>query len=351
GIFSSFAQAVGPALFFTPQGTAPFERILPFMKLYLGGEHSLIQMGISNIEAYWGLFRGDLDAAWAAAQNSREIARYYDGFAWAENVIDSVLLSVFLIREDYAGFDRYYRECVARIMNRDTGRYLLSEYQYRYGQRLLSEGQLETVETVIEQIEASKTIKEHEALLLVLRGHLARRKGDLDDALHWMKQAVELQSALQRFYPSYSALGLALVYWQRDEHGLAFKTLQDALNTLAKWNYPGIILLEGREIVPLLEAAAERGIYPELCHFCLNILELDREDRPIEIPGSTDSFTPREAEILRLMVGGASNRDIAETLVISENTVKSHISHILSKLGAKSRTEAVARVRALGIVL
>ncbi|MEO8395093.1 MAG: AAA family ATPase, partial [Chloroflexota bacterium] len=105
GVFPTFAQAVGHALFFTHQGAVPFERILPFMKRYAGGEQSIIRMGICNIEAFLGLFRGDLDRAWSAAQNSREIARYYDGFAWAENVVDSVLLSVLLIREDYTEFD------------------------------------------------------------------------------------------------------------------------------------------------------------------------------------------------------------------------------------------------------
>ncbi|MEO8394885.1 MAG: LuxR C-terminal-related transcriptional regulator [Chloroflexota bacterium] len=203
----------------------------------------------------------------------------------------------------------------------------------------------------MEQIEANSTLKEHEALLLVLRGHLARQRGDLDDALLWMKQAVTLQTALKRFYPSYGALGLALVYWQLGEKAQAFKTLQEALTPLVEWDYPGIVLFEGRAIIPLLQAAVERGIYSQLCRFCIEIFNPDRETRPIEIPGSSDSFTPREAEILRLMIAGESNREIAEALVISENTVKSHISHILSKLGVKSRTEASARVRALGILI
>ena len=53
-------------------------------------------------------------------------------------------------------------------------------------------------------------------------------------------------------------------------------------------------------------------------------------------------LTPREEEVLALLVEGLSNPQIAEKLVVSQSTVKFHVSSILSKLGASSRTEAVA---------
>ena len=63
-----------------------------------------------------------------------------------------------------------------------------------------------------------------------------------------------------------------------------------------------------------------------------------------------DRLTNREAEILRLMAGGFSNREIADLLGSSEGTVKNHISSILSKLGVRDRVRAVLRGIELGYV-
>jgi len=57
---------------------------------------------------------------------------------------------------------------------------------------------------------------------------------------------------------------------------------------------------------------------------------------------SDESLTAREVEVLQQIGGGNRNRDIAELLVISEETVKVHIKHIMDKLGAKDRTQAIA---------
>lgn len=63
-----------------------------------------------------------------------------------------------------------------------------------------------------------------------------------------------------------------------------------------------------------------------------------------------DRLTPRETEILRLMAGGYSNREIADALHAGEGTVKNHVSSILSKLGVRDRTRAVLKGIELGYV-
>jgi len=63
-----------------------------------------------------------------------------------------------------------------------------------------------------------------------------------------------------------------------------------------------------------------------------------------------DGLSEREVEVLRRVAGGNGNRDIAEQLFISEETVKGHIKHIMEKLGASDRTQAVAIAVRRGII-
>ena len=64
----------------------------------------------------------------------------------------------------------------------------------------------------------------------------------------------------------------------------------------------------------------------------------------------TEELSPRELEVLQLLVAGTSNKAIASQIHLSENTVKSHISHIFDKLNVQSRAEAVAVALQRGLV-
>lgn len=66
------------------------------------------------------------------------------------------------------------------------------------------------------------------------------------------------------------------------------------------------------------------------------------------MPGS--ELTEREQDVLRLLAKGASNRGVAESLGISENTARIHVTHILQKLGVEDRTQAVIAAIQRGIV-
>lgn len=73
--------------------------------------------------------------------------------------------------------------------------------------------------------------------------------------------------------------------------------------------------------------------------------------RPAVESSATEQLSSRELAVLRLIAQGCSNQEISEQLFISLHTVKTHASHINSKLGVERRTQAVARAKALGVLL
>ena len=72
--------------------------------------------------------------------------------------------------------------------------------------------------------------------------------------------------------------------------------------------------------------------------------------REMQSDSNPEPLTEREMEVLRLLSQGESNKEIASHLQIVEDTVKTHVRHILAKLGVQSRTQAVLRAISLGLV-
>ena len=104
------------------------------------------------------------------------------------------------------------------------------------------------------------------------------------------------------------------------------------------------------QLVDAVKTVADGGslVAPVVTQRLLSGLErMHNEFVSLERP---DPLTDRETEILRLMAGGYSNKEIANSLTVAEGTVKNHVSNILSKLGVRDRTRAVLKAFEIGIV-
>jgi DNA-binding NarL/FixJ family response regulator len=82
------------------------------------------------------------------------------------------------------------------------------------------------------------------------------------------------------------------------------------------------------------------------------LTSLQAEERAARPAGAASEagLTPREIDVLRLLVAGQSNPQIAEVLFISPRTASTHVTNILAKLGIGSRTEAAARAMREGLI-
>src|SRR5580692_11120587 len=155
----------------------------------------------------------------------------------------------------------------------------------------------------------------------------------------------------------------ALALAARGDHADALGALTEALTLARRHGYIRVFADEGapmRALLTQLAAArpgqqhAARRIDPRylaaLLRACGPADAVPPRIRAAAAPpGLIEPLTGRELEVLRLVAAGKSNQRIAHDLVVALDTVKKHVTHVLGKLGAANRTEAVARARDLGL--
>jgi LuxR family transcriptional regulator, maltose regulon positive regulatory protein len=150
-----------------------------------------------------------------------------------------------------------------------------------------------------------------------------------------------------------------------DEHG-ALAALAEALTLAAPEGYLRVFVDEGAPMATLLgtllttpataPAMAGTQVPPAFLDRLLEAFEqagqaaLPRSRRAAALPGLAVALSARELEVLQLLAAGKPNPAIAQELVITLDTVKRHVTHILDKLGAANRTQAVTRARELGLL-
>jgi LuxR family maltose regulon positive regulatory protein len=145
----------------------------------------------------------------------------------------------------------------------------------------------------------------------------------------------------------------------------ALEALAEALTLAAPERYVRVFVDEGAPMAALLRKLAGAAAKGQAAAR-LQAPDLERllgafalAGLPVLAPPSRGGAAPgglvlplsgRELEVLQLLADGRSNRAIAEELVVTVDTVKRHVSHLLDKLGAANRTQAVTRARQLGLL-
>jgi LuxR family maltose regulon positive regulatory protein len=179
------------------------------------------------------------------------------------------------------------------------------------------------------------------------------------DALSVLASLLEASQAAGRTADVIKVRALqALAFQAQEDEDRALSALEHALSLAEPEGHVRTFADEGAPMARLLRRALatrsggteEHGIAPEYLNRLLAAIHQVPLATTPAAQALVEPLTEREMEILRLIAGGLSNREIAQELVVAVSTVKSHINHIYGKLEVRNRTQAVARARNLGLL-
>jgi LuxR family maltose regulon positive regulatory protein len=173
-------------------------------------------------------------------------------------------------------------------------------------------------------------------------------KGELDTIPSILNPLLEKATAAGRMQTCIEVMMLlGLFHHAKKDSPSALEWIGKSLRLAASEKFVRVFLDEGKPLLDLLPKA--RSSAPEFVDLLLGQNQPEGESRSALIEQLPDPLSEQEIRVLKLIVGGKSNRQIADELVISVGTAKWHVHNILRKLGVGNRPQAIARARELGI--
>jgi LuxR family maltose regulon positive regulatory protein len=182
-------------------------------------------------------------------------------------------------------------------------------------------------------------------------------RGELEEAVNLVERLIERAQAGGRITRQIEMyLVLALAVKELGDTDKAMTILSKGLSLAESRGHIRLFVNEGPPMARLLYEAVTRGIAPEYARRLLAAFPISEpvQEAPLDTQGSesdlVEPLSERELEVLLLIAEGLTNREIASRLFLSLNTVKAHTRNIYGKLGVHSRTQAVAKAKAFGVL-
>jgi LuxR family transcriptional regulator, maltose regulon positive regulatory protein len=315
------------------------------------GEHGklLSRTGLRPVLAAGALL--GLDTKTAAEQTRRCLAESGEvgRLAWTHQEGETVLLALALAAGDHATVRAVVREALGRMSSSPLDAAVRFVHAHAALRSAWQRKDFDGIGAVLDLL-ADPARAEEEVVRAQAEALHARQSGGGIDALDVLAEAEQTQRRLRCW------LGAGLPSLERAsillEAGHASEALDAAEPTLAVAAElgAGLLLPDGGSHRELLRRCAHAGLCTDVVQPVLDALDRPAAPAAVKVPGTSETLSAREVEVLTHVARGRSNREIAEDLFISEVTVKSHLSRILRKLDATSRTHAVARARELHLL-
>ena len=345
---------LSPFSTFPPGGPERIETVYRYALARLGDQTGLLWALLEGLMAFVHFWRGRLAQTVALGEAALAKSEALGGHPFLETDVAALMAVVHAIRGEGDVADRYFERLFHHIEVTPLDKAVVVGFLYLLGRTRWLQGRLEEARQIYHRMEAVTVEREFPSapvLRLMMRGLLEMADGDYGAAEHTLRQAVRQGKGKPAlvFFGNPQTL-LARLLLERGHPSAALDRLTPLLAQSEAQQAPGLILKEGALVVPLLRLAMERGLHRPFVASLLDLFGAEDRHRPARPPEAHHLLTPREVEVLRLIATGASNRAIAQQLVISPETVKSHVSHILRKLDVDSRVQAAVRARELGIL-
>jgi LuxR family maltose regulon positive regulatory protein len=222
-----------------------------------------------------------------------------------------------------------------------------------YQARGNSSAALETLDALDQVTEQRHFPPQYAAQEAAVRAQLELAQGNLTTAICWADASGLSTEDDDLLYPREGGY-LNLAQEVQGDQASALSTLERALVLAEPEGYIRLFADERSPMLGLLRLAYRRGIVPE---YVASLLKVFGEQDTADLPPSTspssmlaEPLTEREREVLELLLEGASNRQIAQRLVVSVNTVKRHVYNLCGKLGVHSRAQAIVIARTFHFV-
>jgi LuxR family transcriptional regulator, maltose regulon positive regulatory protein len=193
----------------------------------------------------------------------------------------------------------------------------------------------------------------------IARARLTVARGEHDEALRLLEELRQSAEAAGRTGKLIEILTLqAVALWEKSKREQAVGTLTRALALAEPEGYVRTFVDEGAKVGGLLSAILEvrqRGHFDATripARYFAKLLAIHAQESATPGAGErlSEALSERELEVLALVAAGKSNLEIAGSLFVSLSTVKTHINNLYRKLGARSRTQAIARARELDLI-